>query len=131
MDNGQCCGQLFKTRPTTFPVDVQSTLIAEMYKEKLAELKKVVESIHSIALATDFWTSNNNESYCSVMGDWIGSDWKVKSVALGCLLVDEQHTVENVASFFWQNVDTWLGISSTVRPTHLNWREAIPVSISR
>ena len=50
------------------------TVIGEMYKEKLAEHKKVVESIHSIALTTDFWTSNDNESYCGVTGPWFGWD---------------------------------------------------------
>ena len=48
-----------------------------------------------------------NECYCGVTGHWIGSDWKLKSVALGCLLVDERHTAENVASFFEEFVATW------------------------
>lgn len=83
------------------------TVIGQMYNEKLTEHKKAIESIHSIALATDFWTSNNNESYCGITGHWIDSDWKLTSVALGCLLVDERHTAENVASFYEEFAATW------------------------
>ena len=83
------------------------TVIGQMYDEKLTEHKKAIESIHSIALATDFWTSNNNESYCGITGHWIDSDWKLTSVALGCLLVDERHTAENVASFYEEFAATW------------------------
>ena len=41
------------------------TLIGQMYGEKLKEHKKAIESIQSTALTIDFWTSNNNESYCT------------------------------------------------------------------
>ena len=60
-----------------------------MYGEKLKEHKTAIESIQSIALTTDFWTSNNKESYCGITGHWIDSGWKLTSVALGCLVVDD------------------------------------------
>ncbi|XP_040181188.1 E3 SUMO-protein ligase ZBED1-like [Rana temporaria] len=82
-------------------------VIGQMYNEKLTQHKKAIESIHSIALTTDFWTSNNNESYCGITGHWIDSDWKLTSVALGCLLVDERHTAENVAGFYKEFAATW------------------------
>ncbi|XP_077309863.1 E3 SUMO-protein ligase ZBED1-like [Lithobates pipiens] len=90
--------------PTRRTIDA---VIGQMYNEKLTQHKKAIESIHSIALATDFWTSNNNESYCGITGHWIDSDWKLRSVALGCLLVDERHTAENVASFYKEFAATW------------------------
>ncbi|XP_040178075.1 E3 SUMO-protein ligase ZBED1-like [Rana temporaria] len=82
-------------------------VIGQMYNEKLTQHKKAIESIHSIALTTDFWTSNNNESYCGITGHWIDFDWKLTSVALGCLLVDERHTAENVAGFYKEFAATW------------------------
>ena len=92
------------TLPSRRTID---TLIGQMYDEKLKEHKKAIESIRIIALTTDFWTSNNNESYCGITGHWIDSDWKLTSVALGCLLVDERHTDENVASFYEEFAATW------------------------
>lgn len=71
-----------------------------MYDEKLQEYRNTVESCTSLALTTDFWTSNNNESYCGITGHWIDCDWKLTSVTLGCLHVEERHTAANVASLF-------------------------------
>jgi len=45
--------------------------------------------------------------YCGITGHWIDSDWKLTSVALGCLVVDERHTAENVASFYEEFAATW------------------------
>jgi hypothetical protein len=83
------------------------TVIGQIYDEKLSENKKAMGGIHSIALTTDFWTSNNNESYCGITGHWIDPDWKLTSVALGCLLVEERHTVDNVANFYEEFAATW------------------------
>ena len=80
--------------------------IGRMYEEKLQEHKKAIENIPSLALITDFWTSNNDDSYCGVTGHWIDSDWKLTSVALGCLIIDERHTAENVAGFYEEFTET-------------------------
>ena len=82
-------------------------VICQMYAEKLQEHKKAIENIQSMALTTDFWTSNNNESYCGITGHWIDSEWKLISVTLGCLLVEERHTAENVANFYEEFASTW------------------------
>ncbi|XP_065650273.1 E3 SUMO-protein ligase ZBED1-like [Hydra vulgaris] len=60
-----------------------------------------------IAPTTDFWTSTNNESYCGITGHWIGSEWKLTSVALACINVEERHTADNVASFYEEFAATW------------------------
>ena len=65
-------------------------------------------------LTTDFWTSNNNESYCGKTGQWIDCDWKLTSVTLGCLHVEERHTAVNVASLYSQFADEW-HISDKIR----------------
>jgi len=71
-----------------------------MCDEKLQEYRNTVDSCTSLALTTDFWTSNNNESYCGITGHWIDCDWKLTSVTLGCLHVEERRTAANVASLF-------------------------------
>jgi len=78
-----------------------------MYDEKLQEHRKTVENCTSLALTTDFWTSNNNESYCGITGHWIDGDWKLNSVTLGCMRVEERHTAANVASLYSQFADEW------------------------
>ena len=59
--------------------------IERMYDEKLREHMKATENSQSLALTTDFWTLNSDDSYCDITGHWIDSDWKLTSVALGCL----------------------------------------------
>ena len=81
--------------------------IGRMYKEKLREHKKVIENSQSLALTTDFWTSNNDDSYCGITGHWIDCDWNLRSVALDCLIVDERHSAENVAGFYEEFTETW------------------------
>ena len=92
------------TLPSRRTID---NIIARMYDEKLNEYRKTVDSCTSLALTTDFWTSNNNESYCGITGHWIDGDWKLMSVTLGCLHVDERHTAANVASLYEQFADEW------------------------
>ncbi|XP_065658159.1 E3 SUMO-protein ligase ZBED1-like [Hydra vulgaris] len=92
------------TLPSCRTID---TVIGEMYNEKLNEHKKALECIQSIALTTDFWTSTNNESYCGITGHWIDSEWKLTSVALACINVEERHTADNVASFYEEFAATW------------------------
>jgi len=83
------------------------TLIGQMYEEKRIMYQKDIESIASIALTTDFWTSNNNESYCGVTGHWIDADWKLQSVALGCVVVEHRHTADNLARFYEKFYASW------------------------
>jgi hypothetical protein len=64
-----------------------------------------MEGIHSVALTTDFWTSNN-ELYGGITGHWTDPDWKLTCVALDCLLVEERHITDNFASFYEQFVAT-------------------------
>ena len=44
---------------------------------------------------------------CGITGHRVDSDWKLTSVALHCLIVDEQHTAENVAGFYEEFAGTW------------------------
>lgn len=92
------------TLPSRRTID---NVICQMYDVKQKEHKKAIENVPSIALTTDFWTSNNNESYCGITGHWIDSDWRLTSVTLGCLLVEERHTADNVASFYEEFAATW------------------------
>jgi len=92
------------TLPSRRTID---NITARMYDEKLQEHRKTVENCTSLALTTDFWTSNNNESYCGITGHWIDGDWKLNSVTLGCMRVEERHTAANVASLYSQFADEW------------------------
>ena len=82
-------------------------IISHMYYDKLQEHRKTVDNITSLALTTDFWTSNNNESYCGITGHWIDCEWKLTSITLDCLHVQERHTAANVASLYTQFADEW------------------------
>jgi len=82
-------------------------IIARMYDEKLQEYRKTVEKCTSLAPTTDFWTFNNNESYCGITGNWTGCYWNLTSVTLGCLHVEERHTAVNVANLYSQFADEW------------------------
>jgi len=45
-----------------------------MYDNKLADLKNIIESLHAVAITSDFWTSLANEAYCGFTGHWINDD---------------------------------------------------------
>ena len=92
------------TLPSRRTVD---NIISVMYNDKLQQHRKTVENCTSLALTTDFWTSTNNESYCGITGHWIDCDWKLTSITLTCLNVQERHTADNVASLYSQFAEEW------------------------
>jgi len=70
-----------------------------------------VENCKSLALTTDFWTSNNKWSYCGITGHWIDSNWKLISITLDCLHVRrhiaaiQHHKYQN--RIWWYDDDKW------------------------
>ena len=60
-----------------------STHVSELVKKKYAaakeRLKDRLKQVGSLSITTDIWTSNANESYISVVGHFITSDWQMTS----------------------------------------------------
>jgi len=75
-------------------------LLRPMYDSKLSDLKKTVESLHALAMTSDFWTSLGNEAYCGITGYWMNDDWELQSAVLECRHTVERHFAQNVAELF-------------------------------
>ncbi|XP_065675534.1 E3 SUMO-protein ligase ZBED1-like [Hydra vulgaris] len=76
-----------------------------------------LEAVLRIALQNQTYTLSSRrtidtvigeiESYCGITGHWIDSEWKLTSVAIACINVEERHTADNVASFYEEFAATW------------------------
>ena len=53
--------------------------------------KEAVKNSKAIALTSDFWTYQGNESYCGIIGHWITDDWNLIIVVHDCVRVVECH----------------------------------------
>ena len=89
-------------------------LLRQMYDSKLADLKKTVESLHAVAMTSDFWTSLGNKAYCGITGHLINDDWEMQSAVMECRHVVERHFAQNVAELFTNFAAAW-GITSKVK----------------
>ncbi|KAK9973179.1 hypothetical protein ABG768_023922, partial [Culter alburnus] len=63
-----------------------------------------------IALTTDIWTSLATEAYLGVTCHFITEDWKMKSITLATMPLDERHTGVNIATWL-EEVVTKFNIS--------------------
>ena len=85
-----------------------------MYDNKLDDITKMLDSVHAVAITSDFWTSLANEAYCGFTGHWINDDWELQSAILECRHVVERHFASNVADLFTDFVADW-GLTSKVK----------------
>ena len=76
---------------------VKSRLI-KRYDDERDSLVKELNSVQSVSLTTDTWTSNATESYITVTEHHITDDWEMQSNVLMTRAMPERHTGENLAN---------------------------------
>jgi len=92
------------TLPSRRTIDV---LLANMYSDKLAELKLTVEVTCAVALTCDFWTSFANDSYCGITGHWINANWQMQHAVFQCSNIQDRHYATNLAEMIHKFVAEW------------------------
>lgn len=65
----------------------QSIVLPSCYEQCLNEVKGVMESVSSVCLTTDCWTSVKNEANMAITAHYLDHDFKLKLVLLECSLV--------------------------------------------
>lgn len=78
-----------------------------MYHKKLIEHKKFTEKNSQYCYQYRHLDPKQQWINCGITGHWTDSNWKLTSVALGCLLVGKRHTDENIAYFYEEFVAKW------------------------
>lgn len=69
--------------------------------------RESLSKIAAICLATDGWTSLNNESFIGITAHYIDKQTKLCSSLLGCVAFDDKHTAINLAALLKDTVQEW------------------------
>ncbi|XP_052221657.1 zinc finger BED domain-containing protein 4-like [Dreissena polymorpha] len=73
------------------------TCIQRRYDVEREALMSQLESVPSVSITTDTWTSNSTESFITVTEHHMTDAWDLKSNVLITRAMPERHTVENLA----------------------------------
>ncbi|XP_076876762.1 E3 SUMO-protein ligase ZBED1-like [Brachyhypopomus gauderio] len=76
-----------------------TNMMSQKYSEITEKLKSVLKETECVALTTDIWTSVATEAYLGVTCHFLGDDWKIKSLSLTTMPLDERHTATNIADW--------------------------------
>lgn len=91
-----------------------------LYQTERYKVAKKIQSIESIALTTDCWTSKSNESYISVTAHGINEDWKIVNYILTTEVMDDRHTSINLKEKLIGIMKDWQVYDKTICIVHDN-----------
>uniref|UniRef100_A0A8C1N977 HAT C-terminal dimerisation domain-containing protein n=1 Tax=Cyprinus carpio TaxID=7962 RepID=A0A8C1N977_CYPCA len=75
-------------------------LMERKYQEAFQKIKSAINTTNSrMALTTDIWTSVATEAYLGITCHYIGNDWKMTSVCLTTMPLEDRHTSTNIAEW--------------------------------
>lgn len=93
---------------------LSESILPKQYNECKEKVKADVKKAQSVCLATDGWTSVNNDSFIAVTVHYIDpAETKIKSNLLGCVEYNERHTSANLTAFLRDNMAEWNIANST------------------
>ncbi|XP_057208474.1 E3 SUMO-protein ligase ZBED1-like [Triplophysa rosa] len=77
-----------------------TSLMEQKYEKTCQKVKETIQEGRSfIALTADIWTSLATEAYLGVTCHFITEDWKMKTLTLATMPLDERHTGANIATW--------------------------------
>ena len=77
---------------------IMRSMLPGYYERVKEEVKAKLSDVKHCALTTDLWTSRATQGYITVTCHFISSDWILHAVVLDTLLVEADHTAENLAA---------------------------------
>ena len=98
---GECFRNLMKVVAPDYDIPCRKTIrarITKRYEEQKTVLTDELQTIDSVAITTDTWTSNATDSYITVTEHHITDDWEMKSNVLMTRAMPERHTGVNIAN---------------------------------
>ncbi|XP_044155622.1 E3 SUMO-protein ligase ZBED1-like [Bufo gargarizans] len=77
-----------------------TTLMERKYRETFQHVTDTINHNESrIALTADIWTSVATEAYLGITCHYIGDDWKMNSICLTTMPLEERHTAAHIAEW--------------------------------
>src|SRR6185369_2637210 len=77
------------------------TMISKSYKHNCENLMNLLnETVTTVSLTTDLWSSRAKHGYLGVTATWITPDFKIKDVMLEIKYVPSLHTAKTIAELF-------------------------------
>lgn len=89
---------------------LSESLIPKMHTSCMERVKMEVEAAPAVCLATDGWTSINNDSFLAVTAHYLRPTpdaTEMKSSLLGCVEYSERHTAINLTAFLREIMSEW------------------------
>ena len=71
-------------------------LLFDCYRDTFQNVTALIESIESVCLTIDTWTSATTENYLAVTAHFLNRDFQMESCLLDCSKFGERHTQENL-----------------------------------
>lgn len=97
-----------------------TTRIETLYELKLNKTKKNFESIISIGLTADGWSSLAIDSYITYTGHYFDKDWTLCNVTLSIDEITESHTADKLKDDITELMDRWDITNKVTGITHDN-----------
>ncbi|XP_056642824.1 zinc finger BED domain-containing protein 4-like [Diorhabda sublineata] len=86
---------------------LSDTLLTSMYDKCLAELVGKLDSVKSVCITTDNWTSIKNENYIGITVHYIDNQYKLHHNLLECIKFEGQHTALAIAEKLRKTLSSW------------------------
>ena len=71
-------------------------LLVDSYRDTIQKVTAIMDSVESVCLTTDSWTSVITENYLAVTAHFLNQDFQLESCLLECSSFRERHTQENL-----------------------------------
>lgn len=86
---------------------LNTLLLPTLYKEAVNETATKLEEALYVTITTDTWTSRNNESFLAITAHFINKEFEIKSSLLDCSVLNESHTIVNLAAAIQSSLNKW------------------------
>ena len=83
------------------------SVIPKMYADTKKKVQELLDQCASIAITADGWTSVVTQSYVTLTGHFINSEWKLVNLGLQTRHTPESHTAENLKELFESSFSEW------------------------
>ncbi|XP_050725201.1 E3 SUMO-protein ligase ZBED1-like [Eriocheir sinensis] len=87
--------------------ELSRSYFPNIYRQEVERIKKELEDTQAISLATETWTSANTKHFITITAHFISPEWKLKSVVLETLMMQEAHTAADIAKELTTICNNW------------------------
>ncbi|XP_063931861.1 E3 SUMO-protein ligase ZBED1-like [Zophobas morio] len=86
---------------------ISKSLVPAAYEKCRQDMEEGILMIQNVSLTTDCWTSSNNDAFLAVTAHFINANFKLKSLLLECIQMNESHTSQNLSTELEKIIIKW------------------------